>query len=212
MHAGNLRNCNGRYSKLFPDQKISYWADSIQTARAEIKKHGASNNIIIFWSYDDATSTFPTFENQEPLKIIDGRPLGIEELIDKVEMDIPLTLKEEKCIQDIMNLQPDCLAFSFHAHKDGENYLFLEQGFRKLAIREIRLRLGNLSAENRNRIVCAVTSDYSPIIENYGNYFAPLARVKHNEQYTNSDEYILRSHVLKQSYQRIREHYSNDKT
>ena len=34
---GNLRICSGRYSKLFPNQKLSYWADSPETARAEIK-------------------------------------------------------------------------------------------------------------------------------------------------------------------------------
>jgi len=44
---GNLRECTGRYSKLFPNQKLSYWADSPITARAE-KKHGAGNNILTF--------------------------------------------------------------------------------------------------------------------------------------------------------------------
>ncbi|WP_051594028.1 hypothetical protein [Butyrivibrio sp. AE3003] len=38
LHAGNLRECTGRYSKLFPNQRISYWADSPDTSRAEIKK------------------------------------------------------------------------------------------------------------------------------------------------------------------------------
>ncbi|PWX58985.1 hypothetical protein CYK85_15065 [Clostridium perfringens] len=39
LHAGNLRinDNNGRYSKLFPDEKISYWADSKATALSEIK-------------------------------------------------------------------------------------------------------------------------------------------------------------------------------
>ncbi len=52
----NLRKCIGRYSKLFPNQKLSYWADSADTARLEIKKHGAENNILTFWAYDDGTS------------------------------------------------------------------------------------------------------------------------------------------------------------
>lgn len=49
---GNLRTCSGRYAKLFPNQKLSYWANSPTTARAEIKKHGAGKNILTFWAYD----------------------------------------------------------------------------------------------------------------------------------------------------------------
>lgn len=64
---GNLRTCCGRYSKLFPGQKISYWADSPYTSRAEIKKHGASKNVITFWAYDDDTSTFPCLERMSHL-------------------------------------------------------------------------------------------------------------------------------------------------
>lgn len=39
---GNLRICSetNRYAKLFPNQKLSYWADSPDTARAEIKSMG----------------------------------------------------------------------------------------------------------------------------------------------------------------------------
>lgn len=50
---GNLRICSetNRYAKLFPNQKLSYWADSPDTARAEIKKHGAGSNILTFWAY-----------------------------------------------------------------------------------------------------------------------------------------------------------------
>ncbi len=50
LHQGNLRICNStnRYSGLFPGKKFSYWANSICTARKEIKKHGSSNNIITF--------------------------------------------------------------------------------------------------------------------------------------------------------------------
>ena len=60
LNEGNLRlsNANNRYSALFPKQKLSYWADSIDTARKEIQRHGSSNNIITFWSYDNAASTF----------------------------------------------------------------------------------------------------------------------------------------------------------
>lgn len=39
LHSGNLRLNEGigRYSKLFPNEKISYWADSIGTAQTEVK-------------------------------------------------------------------------------------------------------------------------------------------------------------------------------
>lgn len=92
---GNLRECTGRYSKLFPNQKLSYWADSPITARAEIKKHGAGNNILTFWAYDDGTSTFPTLQNQEPLVIIDGRKCGVQDLLDKADNGMQLTKAEQ---------------------------------------------------------------------------------------------------------------------
>lgn len=40
LNEGNLRlsNINNRYSTLFPEQKLSYRADSIDTARKEIKR------------------------------------------------------------------------------------------------------------------------------------------------------------------------------
>ena len=50
LFKGNLRECTGRYSSLFPNQKISYWADSVMTARAEVKKHGAGCNLLTFWA------------------------------------------------------------------------------------------------------------------------------------------------------------------
>lgn len=60
LHKGNLRpnTPDNRYSKLFPDKKISYWADSPITARAETKYHNRSNDLLTFWAYDDLTSTF----------------------------------------------------------------------------------------------------------------------------------------------------------
>ena len=85
---GNLRTCSGRYAKLFPNQKLSYWANSPTTARAEIKKHGAGKNILTFWAYDDRTSTFPILQNEEPLIIIDGRKTGVQELIDSTKSTV----------------------------------------------------------------------------------------------------------------------------
>lgn len=87
----NLRECTGRYSKLFLNQKLSYWADSPITAKAEMKKHGAGNNILTFLAYDDGTSTFPTLQNQEPLIIIDGRKCGVQDLLDKADNGMQLT-------------------------------------------------------------------------------------------------------------------------
>lgn len=56
LHTGNLRvsRKDNRYSQLFPGQRLSYWADSSQTARAEAKKWGAKNNLLTFWAYPHA--------------------------------------------------------------------------------------------------------------------------------------------------------------
>lgn len=189
LHSGNLRECKGRYSILFPNQRISYWADSPITARTEIKKHGASNDIITFWAYDDATSMFPITDNEEPLIIIDGRKCGIQDLIDKIGAGKSITLNEEKMMRDILELEPDCLVYDSRAHKGGENFIFLEKGFKKLSIRELRLRLGNRSAKNTQTIVCADTSDYAPIVKNYGFCFDPIAKVRLQEEFLESEQY-----------------------
>lgn len=126
---GNLRMCSGRYSKLFPNQKISYWANSLQTARAEIKKHGSSNDILSFWAYDDETSTYPTLPNKEPLKIIDGRQCGAQRLFDKADNDLTLDDDDLELLQKIIDEEPDCLAYDSHAMKGGENYIFLNEDF-----------------------------------------------------------------------------------
>ncbi|MBO5041019.1 MAG: hypothetical protein J6D09_07990 [Clostridia bacterium] len=201
---GNLRMCTGRYSKLFPNQKLSYWANSPKTARAEIKKHGAGNNILTFWAYDDGTSTFPTLLNQEPLIIIDGRKCGIQELIERVDRDISLTDSELKYLADILQEAPDCLVYDSHALEGGENYIFFEKGFRKLAMRELQLRLGRKDGGNNNRIVCATSSDYSPHIKSYGEIFLPKAKLGFDESYLSSEEYLCRKAVLEQSYQKMR--------
>lgn len=201
---GNLRICTGRYSKLFPNQKLSYWADSPDTARAEIKKHGSGNDILTFWAYDDASSTFPITEYQEPLVIIDGRECGIQELIDKVDKDIPLTNTEERYMSSMFNLNPDCLAFDSHAKNSGENFIFFEKGFKKLALRQLRLRFGKNNGGNHNLIYCADTCDYTPYIESYGMYFSPIAKIKISESYLQSNEYIEHKRVLNNSYKRFK--------
>lgn len=83
LHAGNLRmNTNeGRYSKLFPNEKISYWADSKSTALSEIKKHNGNKNYLTFWAYDDSSSTFPILDNDESLIIINGIDLNFHKIL-----------------------------------------------------------------------------------------------------------------------------------
>ena len=202
---GNLRTCSGRYSKLFPNQKLSYWADSPMTARAEIKKHGASNDILTFWAYDDGTSTFPTLPDQSPLIIIDGRKCGVQELIDKADNDVPLTGAEQKYMESLLAETPDCLVFDSHARTGGENFIFFEKGFRKLALRELRLRFGKCSRGSHNQIVCANSSDYIPLIEHYGKYFEPKARTKMDKAYLKTDEYLTRKQIYDESLLRMRE-------
>ncbi len=202
---GNLRTCSGRYSKLFPNQKLSYWADSPMTARAEIKKHGASNDILTFWAYDDGTSTFPTLPDQSPLIIIDGRKCGVQELIDKADDDVPLTGAEQKYMELILAETPDCLVFDSHARTGGENFIFFEKGFRKLALREVRLRFGKGSGGSHNQIVCANSSDYIPLIEHYGEYFEPKARTKMDKAYLKTDEYLTRKQIYDESLLKMRE-------
>lgn len=202
---GNLRICSGRYSKLFPNQKLSYWADSPETARAEIKKHGAGNNIFTFWAYDDGTSTFPTLTDQLPLVIIDGRKCGAQELIDKVDNEEPLSEAEHRYMADLLAQEPDCLAFDSHAKQGGENFIFFEKGFRKLALRQLRLRFGKNDGGNSNRIICADTSDYTPYLECYGKYFEPKTRIKMDKTYLSSDEYLQRKRIYEESLRKMRE-------
>ena len=202
---GNLRECTGRYSKLFPNQKLSYWADSATTARAEIKKHGAGNNILTFWAYDDGTSTFPTLPEQDPLIIVDGRKCGVQELIDKADNNIQLTEAERKYLTLLLSVKPDCLVFDSHAIEGGENFIFFEKGFRKLSLRQLRLRFGRKDGGSHNRIVCADSCDYTPYIKSYGKCFMPKAKIVMNQSYLQSDEFLSRQQILKKSYRKMRE-------
>lgn len=204
---GNLRICSetNRYAKLFPNQKLSYWADSPDTARAEIKKHGAGSNILTFWAYDDGASTFPILQNEELLTIIDGRKTGVQELIDKADKKIELSNSEQNYINDLMTQEPDCLAYDSHAKNGGENFIFFEKGFKKLALRQLQLRFSKNNGGNVNRIVCADTSDYIPFIESYGMCFQPKVRVKMDKSYLLSDEYLQRKEVYEKFCQKVRE-------
>lgn len=206
LHLGNLRlnNNAGRYSRLFPNERISYWADSITTALAEIKKHGGNKNYLTFWAYDDVSSTFPILNIDEPLTIIDGRDLKFHQILLKIENEEELTREEYELIELIKNEKPDCLAYNSVAYKNGVNFLFFENGFNKLVLREVKLYYGERKSKNSNSIICAQTSDYFPIIENYGKYFLPIAKKKMDKSYFKSDEYIFRANNLKKSLKQLK--------
>ncbi|RKJ42723.1 hypothetical protein D7Y09_16020 [bacterium 1XD42-1] len=194
LHSGNLRDNDhkGRYSRLFPNEKISYWADSKETALAEIKKHNGTNDYLTFWAYDDASSTFPTLGINELLTIIDGRQLGFHSILKKIEQGKILTKAENETLLSIQNESPDCLAYSSYAKKDSMNFLFFEKGFKALALREVTLYLGERKSRNIKTVPCAMTCDYSPILQGYGYYFEPIARAKFDNNYMESEEYQFR--------------------
>ena len=74
-----------------------------------------------------------------------------------------------------------------------------------MAIREANLRLNSNFKVNTNRICCAGTSDYSPYIECYGQYFLPITKIKMDDMYLQSKEYLSRKIELEKSYNRFRE-------
>lgn len=205
LHKGNLRTSSGRYANLFPGEKVSYWADSPATALAEIKKHGSGGNVLTFWAYDDATSTFPTIIDQTPLVIIDGRRFGVQDIIEKVNGNIPLSETEENMLQKLLNENPDCVVYESRARKGGQNYIFFEKGFRKLSLREIKLSIKKGDRRNSNKIICAITSDYSPCVKSYGEYFLPIAKVKMDNSYLVTEEYLQRNKICKESHKAFQE-------
>lgn len=207
LHSGNLRvsRKDNRYSNLFPEQKLSYWADSPQTARAEIKKWGSGNNILTFWAYDDGSSFIPTIYPAKSIRIIDGIHLGFDKILKKVGNHVELTNNEKELIDRIGREKPDCLAYHSEAKAGGTCFLFFEQGFKKLSLREVALRLGDCNGRNTAKVTCVVTSDFSPVLEGYGYYFSPIAKIKYDEKYTTSDEYILRKQVEDYSHEQITE-------
>jgi len=104
---------------------------------------------------------------------------------------------------EIAYQEPDCLAYESEARKGSMNFLFFEHGFKKLSLREVRLRLGDEKGKNHNRIICADTSDYSPKLYSYGDMFLPIARIGKDEQYNETDEFKLRLQVYMDEIQRI---------
>lgn len=116
-----------------------------------------------------------------------------------------MTSSEKKFIDKIGREKPDCLAYYSEAKVGGICFLFFEQGFKKLSLREVALRLGDYKGKNTARVTCAVTSDFSPVLEGYGYYFSPIAKTKYDDKYITSDEYILRKQVEDYSHEQIAE-------
>ncbi|MCR3758458.1 hypothetical protein KYB31_05540 [Clostridium felsineum] len=207
LHEGNLRmNDNkGRYSKLFPNEKISYWADSKVTALAEIKKHKGNKNYLTFCAYDDSSSTFPILDNDEDLIIIDGIDFNFHKILLKIEQDEELTIEEIELVKLIKKEKPDCLAYKSVANNKGTNFLFFEKGFKKLSLRETSLYFGEKKNKNTKTISCVISGDYSPIIENYGKYFEPIVREKMDSKYKYTEAYNTHLMNYKKSLNRLRE-------
>lgn len=192
LHAGNLRLPaeDSRYAKLFPNQRLSYWSGSSKTAIQESVKHCGSKNRLVFWAYDDASSSFPTTKYDD-LLIVDGRNNGIGQIISDFEDTQTISTDAALLIQEVMAYKPDAIAYN-SVITGSENFIFFESGFEKLSLREVRLYLGERPSKNNATIVCAVSSDYSPICDAYGYSFEPVARTIMHQEYLESVEYKRR--------------------
>lgn len=213
LHAGNLRlsRLDNRYSNLFPGQKLSYWADSPNTAIAEAKKWGANKDLLLFAAYDDGRSYFPTIYPRMELQIIDGTQIEFNKILKKLEKHDNLTKSDRELIDAIAYQEPDCLAYESEACENGINFLFFEHGFKKLSLKEVSLKLGEKINRNHNKIICANSKDYLPNISSYGKTFLPIARIGKDSKYYDSDEWDLRMQVVLDKVDRFVGEY-NDKT
>ena len=213
LHAGNLRESDYRYSDIF-EQKVSYWAADESVAMSEMKKNHCKGqgigDYLMFWAYDDRSSTFPTRVNQDKLIVIDGVSIdGLQPLLEKIDNKQGLTCKDRQLIKDIMEAKPDCLMYESKAKKHGVNYLFFESGFAKLSLREVSLHIGKGTNRRKGSIVCAYGNDYCPIVENYGKYFDKILKTKFDESYLGTTEYKTRKAVFERSKEEIRKAYDN---
>src|SRR5699024_1683627 len=138
-----------------------------------------------------ATSTFPTLNTDYDLTIIDGIELNFHQILYKIENDKLLNASERKLIKQIELEESDCLAYKSVActTENRTNFLFFENGFKKLAVKEVRIHMGNRSKNDDVRIHCTVLSDYSPLINNYGCYFDNELSIMYNPKYAESEEY-----------------------
>ena len=193
IHKGNLRKSikDNRYSLLFKNKKkVSYWSSDMETAKKEFKFHNKYvKDIIIFQSYDDCSSTIPILGITEQLKIVDWRLNNFNDILFKCENNIKLNSNEMKIIRNIEKYDPDCIAFKSKRNPKGINFMFFENGFKKLALRNVELKI---NYNNKNIVTCAFWSDYKPCLENYGMCFYPIAKIKKDDNYIKLKEYKLR--------------------
>lgn len=105
---------------------------------------------------------------------------------------IELSESELEIMDRIRSESPDGLVYSSHVDPNHRNYLFFESGFRKLSLKQVLLTIRKDGRVNRNRVTCAASSDYTPSIEAYGHCFEPIAKLKFDERYLESEEYISR--------------------
>lgn len=57
------------------------------------------------------------------------------------------------------------------------------------------MKLYALAGKNRNSILCAIYGYYTPLPENYGQYFLPIAKIGNDKHYVESTEYLNRYRV-----------------
>lgn len=191
LHAGNLRDrkAGNRYSNLF-NEKTSYWSEDMSVARLEVRSHRSCYSHLMFWAYDDTSSTFRTIPDSSGLHIINGMELGFSKILYKSENSIKLSESELEIMDRIMAESPDGLVYDSHVRFNNRNYLFFERGFKKLSLRQVSLTIRENNRVNRNRVACATSSDYHPSIRAYGHYFELIAKLRFDEKYLESDEYI----------------------
>ena len=206
LHSGNLRDnkSGNRYSNLFQNERTSYWSESKKIARFEVRAHEVCKSYLMFWAYDDSSSTFPTAD-ETSLHIVNGMDLGFSTLLYKSENAIELSSQEHEILDLIKEESPDCLVYESHVDPEYRNFLFFERGFKKLSLREVQLTINDGEHINRNRVFCASTCDYIPSTKSYGYYFEPIARKKFEKKYLDSDEFKFRNSGYIQSINRYRE-------
>lgn len=189
LFMNNLRKSDGRYSKLFGNSKVSYWCNSPVVARAEVRKHKSAKNTLMFWAYDDFSSFAPCRENSDYLHILDARTTDIADLIEKVDKGVDITKKEKDYFAELMKQDIDAIAYRSKVQEDGENFIFNEKGFKKLALKWVGLRFSKSCGGSNSGIWVVNNGDYNPFIKSYAEYFMPKCRIKVDEEFLKTAEY-----------------------
>ena len=122
----------------------------------------------MFQAYDDTSSTFRTILDSSGLYIINGMELEFSKILYKSENSVELSESELEIMDRIRSESPDCLVYDSHVRPNNRNYMFFERGFRKLSLRRVSLTIRENGRVNRNKVVCATSSDYYPFIKEYG--------------------------------------------